>query len=158
MMKVNEKRVNLKTASKDQESTNTRKKFHDLQQHGTDKENLVGRPRTDLKAKNDKLVRKCKKMTTNKSVQVEEAVAVTAEDLTSEETNENYWRLLAEKRGEALDDSFKEIESLKDEVETLKDENKTCKEMLNESKILVEVLQEMIEEGENSENEEAEET
>lgn len=66
---------------------------------------------------------------------------VTADDLISEEPSVDYWKKLAETRGQSLDDSLHEIEKLKDNVHALKEENKICKEMLEESKTLVEVLQ-----------------
>lgn len=88
----------------------------------------------------------------HKSVQTEE-YQVTVDDLTSEEPSEDYWRRLAEKRGEALNESFQEIERLKDNVTALKEENRICKEMLEESKHLVEVLQEMLAETEPDETE-----
>lgn len=76
----------------------------------------------------------------NKAVQTGEAT-VTSADLTSEEPSADYWKLLAEKRQESLDESLQENERLKGHIDALKEENKICKEMLEESKHLVEVLQ-----------------
>lgn len=80
----------------------------------------------------------------HKAVQTGEAT-VTAADLTSsDEPSADYWRLLAEKRADALNDSLQENERLKEAVDTLQEENRVCKEMLDESRNLVEVLQEML--------------
>lgn len=59
----------------------------------------------------------------------------------SDEPSADYWKALAEKRGEALNESLQECDKLREEVHTLKEENRICKEMLEESKHLVEVLQ-----------------
>lgn len=83
----------------------------------------------------------------NKAVQTGEAV-ITAEDLTSEDPSADYWKRLAETREEALNDSLQENDRLKEQVETLQEENRICKEMLDESKHLVEILQEIIQENE----------
>lgn len=76
----------------------------------------------------------------HKSIQTGESV-ITEVDLTSDEPGLDYWKSLAEKRAEALNDSLQENEKLKDNVEMLEEENKICKEMLDESRHLVEVLQ-----------------
>lgn len=76
----------------------------------------------------------------NKSVQTGEGT-ITENDLTSEEPSADYWKLLAEKRQDALNDSLQENERLKEHVDALQEENRICKEMLEESKHLVEVLQ-----------------
>lgn len=75
----------------------------------------------------------------NKAVQTGECV-ITESDLTSDEPSADFWKRLAEKRQESLDESLHEIEQLKENVEALKEENKVCKEMLDESQHLVEVL------------------
>ncbi|XP_022916218.2 uncharacterized protein [Onthophagus taurus] len=125
-----------------------RKGLRILQHSATDKENLTGRSAVkDAKMAVDQEVKKRKLL--HKSVQTEEA-AVTEADLTGAEPSDIYWRKLAEKRGEALNESLQEIEHLKDHIENLKEENRICKEMLDESKSLVEVLQEMLEEGEET--------
>lgn len=76
----------------------------------------------------------------NKGVQVGECV-ITAKDLISEEPSGDYWKKLAETRGEALNKCIEENEKLKGDISTLQQENKLCKEMLDESRHLVEVLQ-----------------
>ncbi|RZB40048.1 geminin [Asbolus verrucosus] len=151
----------LKIDSQEQKENmkNTRKTLKVLQQAATDKENLAGRIIIDKDAKlattSSKQEVKRKKVE-DKSVQTEEP-NVTAEDLTSEEPSENYWKRLAEKREERLDESFQENERLKEALEALQEENRVCKEMLNESRNLVEVLQEMLEENEGDATEAAEE-
>lgn len=75
----------------------------------------------------------------NKAVQT--GATVTVEDLTGDEPSVDYWRTLAEKRGESLNESLQENERLKEHIDALKEENKICKEMLEESKHLVVVLQ-----------------
>ncbi|KAB0793775.1 hypothetical protein PPYR_13395 [Photinus pyralis] len=111
-------------------------------QEVANKENLISRKRM---VKEVKLTNEEKpKQVAHKAVQTGEAV-ITAEDLTSDnESNVDYWRLLAEKRGESLNDSLQENERLKDKIECLENENKVCKELLEESKHLVAVLQEML--------------
>lgn len=88
----------------------------------------------------DNVEQKQKKLA-HKSVQTGEAV-VTAADLTADdEPSADYWKVLAEKRGNDLNDSLQENERLKDQVKALEDENQICKEMIEESKTLIEVLQ-----------------
>ncbi|XP_017776644.1 PREDICTED: geminin-like [Nicrophorus vespilloides] len=140
-MKTADKLAIIKVASQEQSEGRGQKKKY-IEDIDDGKENVAKRFKLDRSMKpieSDK-----RKKLTHRSVQAGGECSVTADDLTSEETSENYWRLLAEKRKAVLDDSFKEIESLKEKVEALKEENKTCKEMLDESKTLVEVLQEII--------------
>lgn len=83
-----------------------------------------------------------KKSLQHKAVQTFEDYTVSELDLTSDEPpNEEYWRRLAEKRGEALNDSLHENEKLKENIEALQEENQVCKNMLDESRHLVEILQ-----------------
>lgn len=75
---------------------------------------------------------------------------VTEEDLTTEgEPSESYWKVLAEKRRVALDISLKENEELHGKIESLEEELVIARAMLDESKNLVEVLTEMIQEPVN---------
>lgn len=90
--------------------------------------------RTDHRQKKQKFLMQ------NKSVQVGECV-ITAKDLISDEPSGDYWKKLAETRGEALDKYIEENEKLKEKISTLQQENKVCKDMLEESRHLVEVLQ-----------------
>lgn len=81
-----------------------------------------------------------RKQLEDKSVQTGECT-ITAADLTSEEPSADYWKRLAEKREDLLNESFQENERLKETIDALQEENRICKEMLDESKNLVEVLQ-----------------
>lgn len=75
---------------------------------------------------------------------------VTEEDLTTEgEPSEHYWKGLAEQRRVALEVSLKENEELHNKIENLEEELTIARQMIDESKNLVEVLTEMIQEGNN---------
>lgn len=75
---------------------------------------------------------------------------VTEEDLTTEgEPSEGYWKVLAEKRRVALDISLKENEELHEKIGSLEEELVIARAMLDESKNLVEVLTEMIQDPGN---------
>lgn len=76
----------------------------------------------------------------HKTVQTE-LPKIEADDLTDDEPSENYWRTLAEKREEALNDSLQENERLRDQIHNLQEETRICKEMLDESRTLISVLQ-----------------
>ncbi|XP_017081594.2 geminin [Drosophila eugracilis] len=81
---------------------------------------------------------------------------IMAEDLTSEtEPGENYYKLLAEQRRLALEDSLTENRHLHERIEGLEDEMDTMRQELDEAKNLVEVLKEICDED-NSELEEDE--
>ncbi|KRT85131.1 hypothetical protein AMK59_904 [Oryctes borbonicus] len=143
------------TQEQQENATNTRKTLKVLQQTATDKENLAGRPNlkeskmaVDQEVKRKKLV--------HKTVQTE-TPKVDADDLTCDEPSENYWRTIAEKRAEALNDSLQENERLRDQVHNLQEENRICKEMLDESKTLINTLQEMMDEVHNTSTEVGEE-
>lgn len=81
---------------------------------------------------------------------VEKTLAeIIEEDLTTEgEPSEGYWKVLAEKRRVALDVSLKENEELHDKISNLEEELNISRAMLDESRNLVEVLTEMIQETE----------
>lgn len=79
------------------------------------------------------------------------AAKVTAEDLTSEAVGENYWEILAERRRVALDESLKENQELYERIATLEEELDQSKSLLAETRGLVDVLTEMLEEKENNE-------
>lgn len=75
---------------------------------------------------------------------------VTEEDLTTEgEPSDGYWKVVAEKRRIALDISLKENEELHEKVASLEEELGIARAMLDESKNLVEVLTEMIQDPGN---------
>ncbi|KZC13316.1 PREDICTED: geminin isoform X2 [Dufourea novaeangliae] len=138
-----------------------RKSLHVLQPAATDKENLVGggrmlrsalsvkegqKPEVTEKSKHD--APKRKKITLrDKGVQTArgDKIKIEVEDLTSEAgPSENYWEVLAERRRIALNDALEENKELSDRIEKLEDENRLYKEMLDETRTLVEVLQEMV--------------
>ncbi|KAH8272878.1 hypothetical protein KR018_006660 [Drosophila ironensis] len=80
---------------------------------------------------------------------------ITAEDLTSEsEPGENYYKLLAEQRRLALEDSLTENRHLHERIEGLEEEMETMRQELDEANNLVEVLKEICEEQDKSEPEE----
>lgn len=137
-----------------------RKPLQVLQPAATDRETLVGADRilrciqSKEKAKGDKTkmikkdVSKCKKITSkNKAIQTaQEKVEIEPEDLTSiANPSENYWQLLAERRKVALVNTLEENKKLSQRIEKLEEENRIYKEMLDETKTLIEVLQEEIE-------------
>ncbi|KAH0948910.1 hypothetical protein HN011_007797 [Eciton burchellii] len=150
------------------EQDKIRKSLHELQPSAIDKETLVGADRMLRSTKESKAgktksnvsqrtkdVPKLKKVPIkNKAVQTaqEEKVKIEADDLISTAgPSENYWQVLAEKRRIALKDALEENKKLSEKkkelvqrVEELEEENRICKEMLDETKVLVEVLQDMI--------------
>lgn len=74
-----------------------------------------------------------------------EKITIELEDLTSEAgPSEQYWEVLAERRRIALEDALDENKELTERVARLEEEKRTYKEMLDETRALVEVLQEMI--------------
>ncbi|GJQ72300.1 geminin [Trypoxylus dichotomus] len=142
------KTVKIGTQEQQENATNTRKTLKVLQQAATDKENLAGRPHlkeskmaVDQEIKRKKLV--------HKNVQTE-SPKVEVDDLISDEPSENYWRTVAEKKEEALNESLQENERLRDQIHNLEEENRICKEMLDESRTLISVLQEMMDEVHNT--------
>lgn len=81
--------------------------------------------------------------------------AITEEDLTSTEgPSQQYWEVLAEKRRLALEESLSENMDLYEKLSSLEEELSTSKQMLQESRNLVEVLTELLQE-EEAEKEEA---
>lgn len=75
-------------------------------------------------------------------------IRVAEEDLTTEgEPSDHYWKGLAEQRRVALEVSLKENEELHHKIDSLEEELNIARQMLDESKNLVEVLTEMIQEG-----------
>ncbi|XP_058445152.1 geminin-like isoform X2 [Malaya genurostris] len=74
---------------------------------------------------------------------------VTEEDLTSlEGPSEAYWQILAERRRQALEESLAENLELHEKISSLEEELNLSREMLEEARNLVEVLTEMLQEGE----------
>ncbi|XP_034477488.1 geminin [Drosophila innubila] len=81
---------------------------------------------------------------------------ITAEDLTSEcEPGENYYKLLAEQRRAALENSLIENRHLHERIDGLEEEINIMRKELDEANNLVEVLKEICDENE-SEDPEAE--
>lgn len=146
-----------------------RKSLHVLQPSATDKENLVGggrmlRSSLPVKESNKNEViekqknepTKRKKITfKDKGVQTARGgkIKIEVEDLTSEAgPSENYWEVLAERRRIALEDALEDNRELTERVHKLEEEKRIYKEMLDESRALVEVLQEMLGEDGNDIN------
>lgn len=78
------------------------------------------------------------------------------EDLTTEgEPSEGYWKTLAEKRRIALDESLKENEELHEKVASLEEELVISRSMLEESRNLVDLLTEIIQEQDGDANDSA---
>ncbi|XP_043281853.1 geminin [Venturia canescens] len=138
-----------------------RKSLHTLQPAATDKENLVGGGRvlrSTLPGKGsikDEMADKTKTETQkrkkvafrDKGVQTTrgEKIKIEVEDLTSDAgPSEQYWEVLAERRRIALEDALDENRELTERVARLEEEKRAYKEMLDETRALVEVLQEMI--------------
>ncbi|KAK4874272.1 hypothetical protein RN001_013632 [Aquatica leii] len=140
-------KVIIKVVPREQQQESARNPRSTLKvlQEVANKENLVGRSHIkDTKLAGDNGTQDIKhKKFVNKAVQTGEAT-VTTNDLTTDEPSTDYWRLLAEKRGETLNDSLQENERLKEQIESLEEEKRIYKEMLEESKHLVAVLQEML--------------
>ncbi|XP_061928364.1 LOW QUALITY PROTEIN: uncharacterized protein LOC133665632 [Apis cerana] len=177
-MKPGTKVSAAKTVTPEQDKV--RKSLHVLQPAATDKENLVGggrrmlrsalpaketiksevkeKPKIDEKPKRKKIVLKDKAVQTTRGGKIK----IEVEDLTSEAgLSENYWEVLAERRRIALEDAlsiFEDNRELTERVETLEEENRIYKEMLDESRALVEVSQEMIGEDRNDINNSLEDT
>ncbi|XP_046830273.1 geminin-like [Vespa crabro] len=149
-----------------------RESLQNLQPAATDKENLVGAGRmlkadltlkdalkkdiksTSVKPKKESTIHK-KIVYKHKAVQTArgEKIKIEVEDLTSEAgPSENYWEVLAERRRIALDDALEENKELHERISKLQEENRLCKEMLDETRALVEVLQEMIGDDRNDIN------
>lgn len=71
---------------------------------------------------------------------------------TEGEPSDGYWKALAEKRRVALDISLKENEELHEKVVSLEEELAISRAMVEESNNLVELLTEIIQEKEGTEN------
>ncbi|XP_031629631.1 geminin [Contarinia nasturtii] len=155
--------IQVDTTEEQENTKNARKTLKILQKGATDKENLIGRPVTEKnlfkKSKSETAVisstpsseprrRKSSQDPTEKTHD-----KITEEDLTSEgEPSEGYWKTLAEKRRIALDVSLKENEELHDKVASLEEELNISRSMLEESRNLVELLTEIIQEQEGDAN------
>ncbi|XP_069126982.1 geminin-like [Argopecten irradians] len=82
---------------------------------------------------------------TEKKSLSEEGVDQEAYDLmVNEEIPENYWRDLAERRREALDESLTENEQLHSEIEELRNENQKLEKMANQAEYFAGVIKELV--------------
>lgn len=155
--------IQVESTSEQQENLkNCRKTLKVLQKDGVDKENLAGRTIMPSqkgifkKSKSETTVNsaasiadfKRKKSSLSTDSPTEKTLAeITEDDLTTEgEPSEHYWKTLAEKRRVALEDSLHENEMLHEKVTSLEVELTISRAMLDETKNLVEVLTEMINE------------
>ncbi|CAG5089550.1 Protein of unknown function [Cotesia congregata] len=166
-------------ASENLEQDKSKKALQTLQPAATDKENLVGVSRqlrssgpTPGPVKNE-MSEKTKKEAPKKDKKIKKIIfkdkacqtargnkiKIEVEDLTSEAgPSEDYWQVLAERRRIALDDALEENKALTQRVAKLEEEKKIYKEMLDETRALVEVLQEMIGEDRSDINNSLEDT
>ncbi|XP_011141327.1 uncharacterized protein LOC105184313 isoform X2 [Harpegnathos saltator] len=123
----------------------------------------LSRTKSNLSIKSKKITFQDKAVQTARG----EKIKIEVEDLTSTAgPSQNYWEVLAERRQIALDDAFDEIKTLKDriqekqdEVNKLKEQSEKLKaeklvqeEMLKESRALIAVLEDMIENDSNGIN------
>ncbi|EZA56945.1 hypothetical protein X777_02796, partial [Ooceraea biroi] len=141
-----------------------RRPLHTLQPAANDNEALVGADRI-IKSKSTHQLKEAKtKFNTNntankgkpkgrkkvkedKAVQTarEEKVKIEVNDLISTDNpSENYWQVLAERRRIALENTLTENKRLEQYVESLEEKLHVYKEMLEETKVVVEVLQVML--------------
>uniref|UniRef100_A0A336MMU2 CSON002097 protein n=1 Tax=Culicoides sonorensis TaxID=179676 RepID=A0A336MMU2_CULSO len=163
--------IQVESSQEQQENIkNSRKTLKTIQTTATNKENLVGRlPAYIAKeslikplvtTKDDDL--KHKKVApvavaSTSSQTLPASSLITEEDLTSETTvSDAYWEVLAEKRRVALEETLEENEYLHDKCSRLESELNESKQLLEETRDLVSVLTEMLQEKENAENERAE--
>ncbi|XP_060073405.1 uncharacterized protein LOC132553194 [Ylistrum balloti] len=77
--------------------------------------------------------------------------------MVNEEIPENYWRDLAERRREALDESLNENEQLHSEIEELRNENEKLTKMASQAEYFADVIQELVGVSEEKETKESEE-
>ncbi|XP_033738670.1 geminin-like [Pecten maximus] len=76
--------------------------------------------------------------------------------MVNEEIPENYWRDLAERRREALDESLNENEQLHGEIDELRNENQKLEKMASQAEYFAGVIQELVGVGEETEAEDSE--
>lgn len=146
---------------------NCRKSLKVLQKTATDKENLVGRvpafigkealarKTTVQDAASTPDNKRIKASTSSQSCQTTpslEGKSVTEDDLTSDKVGESYWEIIAEKRRAALEESLVENEELYERIGTLESELNESRKLLEETRNLVEVLTEMLDESKSADN------
>lgn len=132
-----------------------------IQTTATDKENLVGRlpayiAKEQLEkpisvSKDDEFKReKAAPVASTSSQTIPASNLISEEDLTSDTKVSNvYWEVLAEKRRLALEETLEENQYLHEKCEKLESELNQSKQLLEESRELVNVLTEMLQEKEN---------
>ncbi|XP_021363107.1 geminin-like isoform X1 [Mizuhopecten yessoensis] len=117
---------------------------------GKDTIQIYADPKTpDIKSKtfDDKAVQ------TEKKSKSEEDIDQEAYDLmVNEDIPENYWRDLAERRREALNESLNENEQLHNEVDELRNENEKLTNMASQAEYFAGVIQELVGVSEESED------
>ncbi|XP_046550320.1 geminin-like [Haliotis rubra] len=72
--------------------------------------------------------------------------------MSGENVPENYWRLLAEERRNALNDTLEENEQLHKEVDSLRDENEKLSDLASKAEYLSSVLQSVISDEEDNDS------
>ncbi|XP_067679533.1 geminin-like [Haliotis asinina] len=72
--------------------------------------------------------------------------------MSGENVPENYWRLLAEERRNALNDTLEENEQLHKEVDSLREENEKLSELASKAEYLSSVLQSVISDEEDNDS------
>ncbi|XP_012272671.1 geminin isoform X2 [Orussus abietinus] len=133
--------TSAKEAAKDEMSDKTEKSRNEKPKNA--------KSRNEVSKSNKKVNYKDKGVQTARG----EKIKIEVEDLTSEAgPSEHYWEVLAERRRIALDDALEENRELAERVAQLEEENRICKGMLDETRALVEVLQEMIGDDNNDIN------
>ncbi|XP_053691190.1 geminin [Sabethes cyaneus] len=146
---------NTPAMNKENEGKPTSKLQNFLAKKELIKKTLLLDPRDVIEQKRKKLVHSQASQTSPEKKAAKGKPTVTEEDLTSlEGPSAAYWEILAEKRRQALQESLRENEELHEENAGLREELNLSREMLEEARNLVEVLTEMLQEGE-AEKEEA---
>ncbi|RZF34355.1 hypothetical protein LSTR_LSTR008894 [Laodelphax striatellus] len=142
-----------------QESGMRRRTLHTLQEAAGDKENLVGGGKMPVNGKDEtKVIKRApspavklglienKKQGKPSSTQQQKKV-ITVEDLTSQAgPSEHYWETLAERRRVACEKLLEENRMLSERVALLEEENQQCKVLLEESKAVIDTLNEILKE------------
>ncbi|BES92619.1 Geminin [Nesidiocoris tenuis] len=147
-----------KLADEQKATAGVRRTLQPLQLSAGGKTNLVGGGRSPMpsnKEKNQQVHVDSKPMKKLKSSEQQKQIIVetpknhvTAEDLTTEESpSAEYWKALAERRREALENALIENQRLTERVAILEEENSKVAELLNESTQIIESLTEMLNES-----------
>lgn len=105
---------------------------------------------------NSESKRKIPSQTTASQTSPTTSKMVTVDDLTTDTVGEAYWEVLAEKRRVALDETLVENQELYERIAVLEDELNQSQSLLAETRNLVEVLTEMLEEKDGEVNTETE--